>query len=59
MNSLALCKINEINAELLEENFKKCSIHDYKCGMACGTLVLLLGCGVIIDSSSKKEEKKE
>lgn len=48
MNSLGLCKISEIGEKLIEENFKKCSVYDYKCTMACGSLVLLFGCGVKI-----------
>jgi cap1 methyltransferase len=38
-------RIKELSQGILEENFKKCSIFDYKCLISCGTLVLLLGCG--------------
>ena len=37
--------VKELSSIFLEENFKKCSIFDYKCLLSCGTLVLLLGCG--------------
>ena len=29
----------------LKENFKNCSIYDFRCILACGELVLLVGCG--------------
>jgi hypothetical protein len=44
LNAL-MFKIKELNGEILTESFKKCSIFDYKCFIACGTLVLLLSCG--------------
>ncbi len=46
VNSIISAKFNEIDRSMWDENFKKCSIYDYKCVIGCGNLVLLLGCGV-------------
>ena len=36
----------ELNSKHLEENFKKCSVYDFRCMISSGEPVLLLGCGV-------------
>jgi hypothetical protein len=46
MNSVLTYKLKEINYPSLKQNFEKCSIYDYRCMLANGELVLLLGCGV-------------
>lgn len=46
MNSILTYRLREINYNNLEQTFKKCSIYDYRCMLASGELVLLLGCGV-------------
>lgn len=39
-------KLRELETNHLKGNFKNCSIYDFRCCLACGELVLLLGCGV-------------
>ena len=45
INAIINSKFQEINKNIWNENFKKCSIYDYTCTIGCGELVLLLGCG--------------
>jgi hypothetical protein len=45
LNIFLSVRLNELNDVLLYDNFKKCSIYDYKTMIAAGQLVLLLGCG--------------
>lgn len=45
INSMIMSKFKDLNEDIWNENFKKCSIYDYKCTIGCGNLVLLLGCG--------------
>ena len=46
VNSLAGQRIVPCDGNRFAETFKRCSIYDYRCTVASGTLVLLLGCGV-------------
>ncbi len=39
-------KLKELETKNLKENFNKSSIYDFRCVLACGELVLLVGCGV-------------
>jgi len=39
-------KLKELETKNLKENFSKSSIYDFRCVLACGELVLLVGCGV-------------
>ena len=45
LNLFLSVRLEELNDTLLYDNFKKCSIYDYKTMISCGQLVLLLGCG--------------
>lgn len=45
LSTFAKAHIKKLTKNLLNENFKKSSVYDYKCALACGTIVLLIGCG--------------